>query len=265
MIMIKNLVFIFLTFISLFGCEDIDKLQIKDVVKDVKHSVYSFNYDNVYSVGKVLKTNLNILDQLINDMDKAPNYEKAFPDIVKRVNELSASYQEISDKKAQIKTTLKNRIEEIKSKEKTVGEKICLLEQKINRTKLDISNTKVDYELQGFKTILKFQQQELEVWKKFQSGMKFKEIINKLNSAKGGIEKFIDILDMNAMVYKQAASTLNAIQSYKETAKELQEILSVAELGDSLISSWEKLSIVIDTAMMHIDEVEKITFEEEKK
>jgi hypothetical protein len=95
---------------------------------------------------------------------------------------------------------------------------------------------------------------------KFNRGMQFRELISKLQDASKGINKFIDILSVNADVYEQASITLNTIQSYKKATKDLQEVMSVIDLGNDLVESWGKLAMVIDGAMQHIETIENIDF-----
>lgn len=240
--------------------DDVEEVQIQSVVEDVKSNLINFNTENVSDVGKIIRKNIDILDNLILKINETEEYEKVFPEIVNSVDGLSDNYNKLSNMKEDIRKTLNKRVDNIVKKQKLTTEKIEILTQNINITKTEIVNEKTDYRKKALKTKLKFQEQELEVWNKFSKGMKFNELISKLRDASGGINKFIDILDANAEVYEQASKTLHAIQSYKNAHKDLQEVLAVVELGNELIDSWDKLAIVIDGAMERIESVESIEF-----
>jgi hypothetical protein len=224
-----------------------------------------FNSDNVYSIGCAIKSNLNAMDNLIKKIDKEKDYEKAFPYIVSSVDEMAKNYKVISSKKEKIRKTLQHRVNQIKRQRELSAGKINYVQRKIARTEQALANEQIDYRQIALKTTLKFQKQELEVWQKFQSGMQFNMLIAKLEGASNGINEFIDILDANTMVYTQASSTLHAITDYKSAKANLQEVLAVVELGDDLIRSWDKLSLVIDGAMSHLEDVEAINFETEER
>lgn len=258
---IKSLILIASVFMFA-GCfgPNYEKTTIKDVVSDVKGNLIGFNTDNVTSIGTTIKGNINALDNLIKYIDKAKTYEEAFPHIVTTVDQLAKNYKSIADKKESIKNTLNSRINKVKQQRELARGKLIYVQKKINVTQLALASETVDYKKAALKTTLKFQKQEYEVWDKFATGMQFNELISRLEAASGGINQFIDILSSNSMVYTQASTTLHAVQDYKNAKADLQEVLTVVELGDDLIQSWDKLSIVIDGAMSHIEEVEAINF-----
>ena len=257
-----------LTLAGWFG-ENIEDRQIQTVVGDVKTSLIKFNTDNVEDIGKIINCNIKILDKLIKTINESKDYEKVFPKIVSSVEDLAENYRIIADMKEEIRATLDKRVSQVETQRKNTKEKIDFINKKINKTRLDISNEKVDYRKTALQTTLRFQEQERDVWQRFGTGMQFTDLINKLREASGGINKFIDILQVNAAVYEQAAITLKAIQSYKNASKDLQEVLQVVDLGNELIASWDKLAIVIDGAMDRIETIETFDFNapigEEKK
>lgn len=246
----------------LIGCNpNYEKAQIKDVVTDVKGTLIEFNTDNVKSIGAGIKRNINIMDNLIKEIDNTKDYEKAFPHIVSSVDELAKSYQNISSKKELIRKTLQNKVNDVKTQRELTKGKIAFVKQKIAKTEMALANERTDYRKVALETTLKFEKQELEVWERFATGVQFNEMIAKLEDASGGINKFIDILDANTMVYTQAAITLHAVQDYKRAKQDLAEVIAVIDMGNELVESWSKLSVVIDGAMAHMDEIEAINFD----
>jgi len=237
-----------------------EKVQIGDVVSDIKESITEFNGNNVTEIGNAIGNNIKLMNDLTNYINKSKNYEEAFPHIVTTVNRLARSYRGISDKKEVIRTTLNNKIADIRKQQEVAKEKIKYIENKIRTSENELSSEHVDYRKTSLEMTIKFQKQEKEVWVRFVSGVRFNELLTKLTSASDGINKFIDILDANTKVYEAAATTLSAVQSYKNASKELQEVLNVVELGDELVDSWNKLSLIIDGAIDNIDNVEKIDF-----
>jgi len=250
----------FMLFLNCFDSTNVEKMQIQDVVADVKGNLIGFNTANVKDIGRAINSNINVLDELIIKIDKAKDYEKIFPEILSSVEKISANYNEISSKKELIRETLMKRVNDIKKQRALALEKIRFIDNKINKTKMDIANERTDYRKTALETTLKFQIQERDVWQRFATGMRFTELINNLTEASGGINKFIDILDANSMVYNQAVITLKAIQSYKNASKDLQEVLAVVNLGNDLISSWDKLSLVLDGAMERVETIENFDF-----
>lgn len=250
----------FMLFLNCFDFNTVEKVQIQDVVADVKGNLIEFNTANVNDIGRAINSNIDVLDELIIKIDKAKDYEKVFPIILSSVEKISANYNDISSKKELIRETLMRRVNDIKKQRALALEKIGFIDNKINRTKMDIANERTDYRKTALETTLKFQIQERDVWQRFVTGMRFTELINNLTDASGGINKFIDILDANSMVYNQAVITLKAIQSYKNASKDLQEVLAVVNLGNDLIASWDKLSLVLDGAMERVETIENFDF-----
>jgi len=240
---------------------NIEEIQPQDIVLDVKGSLVDFNTDNVKFIGKVIDRNIKIFDELIVKINQSEDYEKVFPVIVTSVDKLAKNYRTIANKKESIRKTLDRQVKEIEDQRIVSAEKIKFINQKIKQTEREIAKETVDYRISAFKSTLRFQEQERDVWIKFNRGMQFTDLISKLRDASGGINKFIDILDVNAGVYEQASITLNTIQSYKKATKDLQEVMSVVDLGNDLVDSWNKLAIVIDGAMEHIETIETLDFD----
>jgi hypothetical protein len=261
----KMLMAITILSLFIFGCgPNYEKETIKDVVEDVKISLVGFNTDNVSSIGRSIKSNINVMNKLTKRINKEKNYEKAFPYIVQSVDQMAKNYKYISDRKEKINRTLHKRVNQIRKQRQMAYGKIAFVRRKIARTEMELAAERIDYRKIALKSTLKFQKQELEVWEKFAYGMQFDLLINKLDDASGGINKFVDILDANSMVYTQASITLHAIEDYKNAKADLQEVLAVVDLGNDLIASWDKLAVVIDGAMQHLETVESINFQTEE-
>jgi len=250
--------FLFIPFL-VFG-EKIETIQPQQIVLDIKGCLVDFNTDNVNFIGKVIDRNIKVLDELIVIINSSNDYESVFPVIVESVDKLAKNYRTIANKKEDIRKTLEEQITKIEKQRVIANDKIKFINDKINQTQKNLSLEKEDYRQNALKTTLKFQEQERDIWMKFVNGMKFNEMIIKLRQASGGINKFIDILSVNADVYNQASVTLKTIQSYKKATKDLQEIISVVDLGNNLIESWGKLAIIIDGAMTHIETIETMDF-----
>jgi len=258
--MFKMFVLILLSFFMISFGKNIEVIQPQDIVFDVKGCLVDFNTDNVNFVGKVIDRNVKILDELIIIINQSDDYEKIFPVIVKSVSKLAKNYRTIANKKEDIRKTLERQVTKIEKQRVISGDKITFINRKIVETRRQLNAEKVDYKINALKTTLRFQEQERDVWVKFNNGMQFNEMLLKLRDASGGINKFVDILAVNADVYEQASITLNTIQSYKKATKDLQEVISVVDLGNDLVESWSKLAIVIDGAMSHIETIENIDF-----
>lgn len=175
---------------------------------------------------------------------------------MKTINEVAGKYEDIAKNKEKISSSLSKQISNVQNASLRCENEINRLNSVVGQTKRKIAVETVDYRKTALQTTLKFQEQELSVWKRFKDDIDFGTLASKMKEAKGGIERFVDILDQNAMVYRAAANTLNAIQDYKNATKDLQEVINVMDLGDQLVNSWSKLSVVIDGAIAHIESVE---------
>jgi len=199
---------------------------------------------------------MKLFDDLTIKVEKAKTYKEVFPDIVKTMDRVATNYEDIAKHKDDITKSLHKQIYAVQQQESVCDTKIANLNGQISSNQNKLVGETVDYRKTALETTIKFQQQELEVWIKFKKDLDFGELHSKMIQASAGIERFVDILAQNAMVYRQASNTLKAMQDYQNATRDLQDVLGVMQMGDQLVSSWSKVSILIDQTMTHLDDVE---------
>lgn len=229
---------------------------ITTIVKDVKSDVKEFNYGSASEIGKSIDKTMKLFDDLTIKVQKSESYGEVFPDIVKTMDRVASNYEDIADHKDDISKSLYKQINAVQKQEIVCNTKIANLNGQISANQNKLLGETVDYRKTALETTIKFQQQELEVWTKFKKDLDFGELHSKMIQAKSGIERFVDILSQNAMVYRQASNTLKAMQDYQNATRDLQDVLGVMQMGDQLVASWGKVSILIDETMTHLDDVE---------
>lgn len=233
----------------------IEEVQVSEVIEETKEVMHDFDHTNVGSIRSLIKTNLSIIEDITIRLERDDSFSETFPYIVRKINDLADAYEDLAEKRIEIRDHLNRKLFELDVQAQVVDRKIGLLRRDIANKRRKMAGME-EYQKKSFEIQIKFIEQEVEIWKRFKNKFDIRRISSKFRKARDGINKFVDILYHNGLVYRQAAQTLNAMNDYRHAEKAINEIIALEELGESLVASWDDLALIMDSAFSQIDDIE---------
>ncbi len=230
------------------------------LVDDVKTDLRTFNTYGAAEVSAAIDLNIKNLNEISNMVKKAGGMnDEIFDHVVDTITEISQSYSHLDENSARIRAELSDSIKRIEAMDIALDLKIRDIQSDISKTKKQMDE--VEESRRGsYETRIKMKEQNLATWQKFKKSIRGGELKVKLEKAKTGIDKFLVILHDNAMVYQDAAVTLQDVRAFRDAHKVLDGIADLGNLGDSMINSWGELGDIVEDAVIYIDDIDLSDF-----
>jgi len=214
---------------------------------------YTTGSDQVYYQ---IEQNLNALDEIINMVEKAESFDVVINPVVDKLEEITISYEHISNLRPQIEEELRGKVEEFQDLLKKSRDQIKILENEKSELEEELKELSLeqDEEIKKVKRRslgmqIEFKTKEIQIWREFISLED--QIYNTIKDADRIIKKFLLVLSENAKVYRGALEVVKLQQDIKSLAN----FMSLQQLSDELISTWQDLQYLIELLTQEVNKL----------
>lgn len=232
------------------------KEDMKFVAERVGFTAQSFYTAGSNQVYYQIERNLKTLDEIINMIEKAENLDAIIDPMVDKLEDITVSYEHISDLRPQIEEELRGKIEELQELLKKSKDQIRILEDE----KLELEEELKELSLEQDEEIrnirrrslemqAEFKAKEIQIWKEFISLED--KIYETIKNADRTIKKFLLVLSENAKVYRGALEVVRL----QRDIKSLVNFMSLQQFSDELISTWQDLQYLIELLTQEVNKL----------
>ncbi|WP_289058804.1 hypothetical protein [uncultured Mesotoga sp.] len=228
---------------------------VKSIGREVVDSATEISTLKAEEVLVLIRENLKALDDISSRVEKLKESDQSDADlnaVVKDLKMMADNYRKIADMKDEIRAELLKRlnsidasIEEAQEKKRDELVEINSLKESLNNISFELKDPeKREIRQKSLESQIKSAEQRLSMWESF---------INRLDSIRQAsesiteeIDKLVFILAENADVYYAAYLTFELARDIYESIAYFKELIDLNTLSESLMSSWDKLSDMID-------------------
>ncbi|MDI3543091.1 MAG: hypothetical protein PWP57_694 [Candidatus Atribacteria bacterium] len=228
-----------------------DMKSMAEKVGVTAQAFYTTGSDQVYyQIGR----NLKALDEIINMVEKAKSLDEVINPVVDKLEEITISYEHISNLRPQIEEELRGKVEEFQNLLKKSKDQIKILEDEKSGLEEELKELSLeqDEEVKKVKRRslsmqVEFKTKEIQIWREFVSLED--KIYETIKDADQTIKKFLLVLSENAKVYRGALEVVKL----QRDIKSLANFMSLQQLSDELISTWQDLHCLIELLTQEVN------------
>lgn len=230
------------------------KEDMKSMAEEVgltAQAFYTAGSDQVYYQ---IERNLKALDDIINMVEKAESLDEVLNPVVDKLEEITISYEHISNLRPQIEEELRGKVGEFQDLLKKSKDQIKILEDEKSELEEELKELSLeqDEEMKKVKRRslsmqIEFKIKEIQIWREFVSLED--KIYETIKDADQTIKKFLLVISENAKVYRGALEVVKL----QRDIKSLANFMSLQQLSDELISTWQDLQYLIELLTQEVN------------
>ncbi len=235
--------------------------QSEQVFEDRKNSVFR-SVDKISSYGasdalKEINDNIKKFNKVSKLVSQAKHVDDVIYEVADTLAEIAESYRNIAQKKNDIFNVHTKELENLEGIEKLNSNSIRSLQQKRKDLLQDISRMErslISYvsetqkqkdlvSIQGHKSVIKSLEAQELMWVKFNEAQE--KLIVKLRANSDSVGFFFHVLDVNAEVYQEAATTVKMRRSAKLALENLSNLVGLQDIISEMSNNWTGVDVLV--------------------
>jgi len=255
-----GIIFLLLSNLNAFDLpweSDKRKASIKEVINgtvEVKENIKEISLEFIIE-------NIQNANKLVSDLKEDVNSEgfftgkksddEKFEIIIEGTKELKDFYVELDSQNPEIKEKILNYKKDIVQYSISLQEKLRNEKSNLKNLKFDLKvapnnykNDKLDIVTKSLEQRIKFSQKRVDMMNSFiKNYNKIEKILTKVDV---NVDKFIFTIENTKLVYISAYKTLKLGKDIKTAYQNLEDLKSLEQLSDDMISSWKNLDTIVE-------------------
>lgn len=216
--------------------------ETKQVVEDLKAQEKD--------IFEVIDSNIKALRALEQRIQVEPS-PQAYDQFVEELQKITESFEGIAQDEAGIEKALLNKQQSLRrltqdaqSEIAKLREKLASYQKELSRAALESDPEVMEAKKRGFSQAIKYVQKEIEIWERFLTTQK--AIVGEAQKIDQRVRKFLAIIEINAIVYREALNLLELQQDIRKAVELLGAIPELERLAKEMVESWNTLDSLVE-------------------
>jgi len=204
----------------------------------------------------VMVDNFETVRQLQASVSTSDDPSDMVNDVLTQLEQVAKSFEDMSNKRDKTRNEFLDKVSELpKLMERAEGEIDALkarkaeYEQKLTGIDASASDSQKALQLSITQAVT-YVTRQIEIWEQFTSTQS--AIQDQVDTVGTRIDAFMDIIDGNAVVYREAVNLLKLQRDIREALSVVTEgIPEIERLSKEMQDSWETLNSLVDELLVH--------------
>jgi hypothetical protein len=230
-----------------------ESLTPKTLADDTKSTVTAAKEDS-NNVFDEIQHNIDLVKDLRNKVSKASLTSKSLTvdDVISDIENISNSYNKLSNQHNSIKKGLLGKIETIQNMQKQVNNEIMDLKKRradyvnqLNQVKdsnPDIVKTRKD----ALNQAIKYVDEQIQLWVDFNNVEG--NIVGQMGGVQRTVDSFLSVVDSSAILFKEALNLLKLQKNINDAMSIItQDVPKMEQLTNDMVKSWGDLDNLVNS------------------
>ncbi len=211
--------------------------EIVDQVKSQEKGIY-----------QIIDENLKRVKELKEMVQKAEDPANLYDQVLQELRRIAEDFEKLNEER--VKRGLAQRLRSLHQLMGKAQEEVARLRARISELQAKVWDPDpeiLEIKRKGYSQAIRYLQKQVEIWEKFLATQK--AISGELRKIEGRVERFLAIIEGNAVVYREALNLLQLQKDIREAQSLLAEIPEIERLAQEMVSTWEILDSLVETLL----------------
>ncbi len=211
--------------------------EIVDQVKSQEKGIY-----------QIIDENLKRVKELKEMVQKAEDPANLYDQVLQELRRIAEDFEKLNEER--VKRGLAQRLRSLHQLMGKAQEEVARLRARISELQAKVWDPDpeiLEIKRKGYSQAIRYLQKQVEIWEKFLATQK--AISGELRKIEGRVERFLAIIEVNAVVYREALNLLQLQKDIREAQSLLAEIPEIERLAQEMVSTWEILDSLVETLL----------------
>ncbi len=209
-----------------------------DALEEINENIYKFN-----KVSKLVSQANHVDDVIYEVADSLGEIAQSYRNIAKKKNDIFNVHTKELDSLEGIEKLNSNSIRDLQQKRKALLEDVSRMERTLTSSVSETQKQKDLISIQGHKSVIKSLEAQELIWVKFNEAQE--KLIVKLRANSDSVGFFFHVLDVNAEVYQEAATTVKMRRSAKLALENLSNLVGLQDVISEMSNNWTGVDVLI--------------------